>query len=130
MSAHHESPAVALAQAHVEARSNHDFDAARRSPAPGVQVTSTTTQPIMKDIRTTGIDDYMRGLIAFAQGVVPGSARVLASTTDGRNALLLVTVEGDLGGGRWSCLRPGCTGSTTTTRSRASRSSSTRLAVR
>ena len=100
MSAHHEPPAVAMARAHVEAWSNHDFDAARRGLAPGVQVTSTTTQPIMKDVRTTGIDDYMRGLIAFAQGVVPGSARVLASTGDERNALLLVTVEGDLGGGK------------------------------
>lgn len=100
MSAHHESPAVAMARAHVEAWSNHDFDAARRGLAPSVQVTSTTTQPIMKDVRLTGIDDYMRGLIAFAQGVVPGSARVLASTGDERNALLLLTVEGDLGGGK------------------------------
>jgi hypothetical protein len=100
MSAHHESPAVAIARAHVEAWSNHDFDAARRGLAPGVQVTSTTTQPIMKDVRTVGIDDYMRGLIAFAQGVVPGSARVLASTGDERNALLMLTVEVDLGGGK------------------------------
>jgi len=100
MSAHQESPAIAIARAHVAAWSNHDFDAARRGLAPGVQVTSTTTQPIMKDVRTTGIDDYMRGLIAFAQGVVPGSARVLASTGDERNALLMLTVEADLGGGK------------------------------
>ena len=100
MSAQHESPAVAIARAHVEAWSNHDFDAARRGLAPDVQVTSTTTQPIMKDVRTTGIDDYMSGLIAFAQGVVPGSARVIASTGDERNALLMVTVEADLGGGK------------------------------
>src|SRR5690349_10073299 len=50
MSAQHESPAVAIARAHVEAQSNHDFDAARRGLAPDVQVTSTTTQPIMKDV--------------------------------------------------------------------------------
>jgi hypothetical protein len=100
MSAQHESPAVAIARAHVEAWSNHDFDAARRGLAPDVQVTSTTTQPIMKDVRTTGIDDYMSGLIAFAQGVVPGSARVFASIGDERNALLMVTVEADLGGGK------------------------------
>jgi hypothetical protein len=100
MSAQHESPAVAIARAHVEAWSNHDFDAARRGLAPDVQVTATTTQPIMKDVRTTGIDDYMSGLIAFAQGVVPGSARVFASTGDERNALLMVTVEADLGGGK------------------------------
>jgi hypothetical protein len=100
MSAHHESPAVAIARAHVEAWSNHDFDAARRGLAPGVQVTSTTTQPIMKDVRLTGIDDYMQGLIAFAQGVVPGSARVIATTGDERNALLMLSVEADLGGGK------------------------------
>jgi len=100
MSAQQESPAVAIARAHVEAWSNHDFDAARRGLAPDVQVTSTTTQPIMKDVRTTGIDDYMSGLIAFAQGVVPGSAQVFASTGDERNALLMVTVEADLGGGK------------------------------
>jgi SnoaL-like domain len=100
MSAHQESPAAAIARAHVEAWSNHDFDAARRGLAPGVQVTSTTTQPIMKDVHLTGIDDYMQGLIAFAQGVVPGSARVLASTGDERNALLMLTVEADLGRGK------------------------------
>ncbi|MDR3034975.1 MAG: nuclear transport factor 2 family protein [Kitasatospora sp.] len=100
MSAHHESPAVAIARAHVEAWSNHDFEAARGSLATSVEVTSTTTQPIMKDVRLTGIDDYMEGLIAFAQGVVPGSARVLASTGDERNALLMLTVEADLGGGK------------------------------
>ena len=100
MSAHHESLAVAIARAHVEAWSNHDFDAARRGLASDVQVTSTTTQPIMKDVRTNGVDDYMRGLIAFAQGVLPGSARVLASTGDERNALLMVTVDGDLGAGK------------------------------
>jgi hypothetical protein len=47
-----------------------------------------------------GIDDYMRGLIQFAQAVVPGSARVIASVGDERNALLMLTVEADLGGGK------------------------------
>jgi hypothetical protein len=48
---------------------------------------------------TTGIDDYMRGLVAFAGAVVPGSARVLASVGDERNALLMLTVEADFGAG-------------------------------
>ena len=100
MSAQHESPAVAIARAHVEAWSNHDFDAARDSLAADVRVTSTTTQPIMKDVSTAGIDDYMTGLTQFARGVAPGSARVIASVGDERNALLMLTVEADLGAGK------------------------------
>jgi hypothetical protein len=88
-----ESPAVAIARAHVEAWSNHDFDAARSSLAADVTVTSTTTNPAIPDVKLTGIDDYMGGLIAFAQGVVPGSQRVIASVGDERNALLLLTVQ-------------------------------------
>ena len=45
-----------------------------------------------------GVDDYMRGLIEFAQAVVPGSQRVLASVGDERNALLMLTAEADFGG--------------------------------
>jgi hypothetical protein len=88
-----ESPAVAIARAHVEAWSNHDFDAARSSLAADVTVTSTTTNPAIPDVNLTGIDDYMGGLIAFAQGVVPGSQRVIASVGDERNALLMLTVK-------------------------------------
>jgi len=46
----------------------------------------------------TGADDYMVGLIQFAQAVVPGSLRVLAAAGDDRNALLMLTVEADFGG--------------------------------
>jgi len=37
------------------------------------------------------------GLIQFAQAVVPGSARIIASTGDDRNALIMLTVEADFG---------------------------------
>lgn len=93
-----ESPAVSIARAHVEAWSNHDFDAARSGLAADVKVIATTTQPIMPDTSLVGVDDYMRGLIQFAQGVVPGSARVITSVGDDRNALLTLVVEADLGG--------------------------------
>ena len=86
------SPAVAVARAHVEAWSNHDFNTARDSLAADVTVTSTTTQPIMKAVNLAGIDDYMIGLTQFAQGVVPGSAHIIASVGDERNALLLLTM--------------------------------------
>ena len=39
----------------------------------------------------------MHGLIEFGQAVVPGSARVLASTGDERNALVTVTVRAAFG---------------------------------
>jgi len=100
MSAQHESPAVAIARAHVEAWSNHDFDAARSSLAADVKVTATTTLPIMPATDLSGADDYMVGLIQFAQAVVPGSLRVIAGVGDERNALLMLSVEADLPVGR------------------------------
>jgi SnoaL-like domain len=99
MAIHQESPAVVVALAHVEAWSNHDFEAARSSLAADVKVTATTTQPFMKDTNLVGIDDYMRGLKEFAQAVVPGSLGVNASLGDERNALLIVTVQAALGPG-------------------------------
>jgi hypothetical protein len=94
-----DSPAVAIARAHAEAWSNHDWTKAREGLAADVHVTATTTQPTMPTTDLTGIEDYMHGLIEFAQAVVPGSQRVIASVGDERNALLMLTVEADFGGG-------------------------------
>src|SRR5262245_61479226 len=99
MSVRPDSTAVAVARAHVEAWSHHDFDKARGSLATDVHVTATTTQPIMAATDLTGIDDYMEGLIKFAQAVIPGSARVSASVGDEQNALLMVTLTAALGPG-------------------------------
>ena len=92
MSATQESPAVAIARAHVEAWSNHDFDTARSMLANDVNVTASTTDPALPQTDLTGADDYMEGLIAYAQPIVPGSVRILASTGDERNALLTLTM--------------------------------------
>jgi SnoaL-like domain len=100
MTARHEPPAVAIARAHVQAWSNHDFDTARNGLAPDIRVTATTTQPTPPATDLTGADDYMVGLTQFAQAVVPGSLRILASVGDQRNALLLLTVQVDLGAGK------------------------------
>jgi hypothetical protein len=94
-----DSPAVVVARAHVEAWSNHDFDTARKYLAPDVRVTATTTQPMPPATDLTGADDYMAGLTQFAQAVVPGSLRVIASVGDERNALLMLTVEANFGAG-------------------------------
>lgn len=45
----------------------------------------------------TGIDDYMHGLIQFAQAIEPGSARVLGSCGDEQNSLILLTVRAAFG---------------------------------
>jgi len=100
MASQQDSPAAAVAIAHIEAWSNHDFDTARSLLAADVKVTATTTQPFMKDTNLTGVDDYMHGLVEFAQAVVPGSAHIIASVGDERNALIMVTVEADFGGGK------------------------------
>jgi hypothetical protein len=92
-----ESPAVAVARAHVEAWSNHDFDKARNFLAPDVHVTVTTTQPIMAPTDTTGADDYMDGLTKFAQIIESSTLRIIDSVGDERNALLLLTVQAALG---------------------------------
>jgi hypothetical protein len=94
-----ESPAISVALAHVEAWSNHDFDRARDALAAQVTVDATTTLPVMPPTHLTGVEAYMQGLVQFASAVVPGSARVTAATGDERNALLMLTVEADFGGG-------------------------------
>ena len=98
MSTHPEPAAVTIARAHVEAWSNHDFDTARKGLAPDVHVTASTTMTGPPPTDLIGVDDYMIGLTQFAQAVVPGSARILASVGDECNALILVTVEADFGG--------------------------------
>ncbi|HEX6554980.1 MAG TPA: hypothetical protein VF026_19590 [Ktedonobacteraceae bacterium] len=45
----------------------------------------------------TGIDDYMDGLIKFAQPIEPGSTRVIAGVGDERNSLILLTVRAAFG---------------------------------
>ena len=93
MPAQNESPAAAIARAHIEAWSNHDFDTARSMLADDVQVTATSTDPALPHTDLTGAGNYMDGLIAYAQPIVPGSLRILASTGDERNALLTLTVK-------------------------------------
>jgi SnoaL-like domain len=94
-----DSPAVAVARAHAEEWSNHQWDKARKRLAADVHVTATTTQPIMAPTDLTGADDYMEGLIKFADAVEPGSARVIASVGDERNSLILLTVRATFGPG-------------------------------
>ncbi|MBV8997925.1 MAG: nuclear transport factor 2 family protein [Solirubrobacterales bacterium] len=91
MSAQQEPTAVAIARAHVEAWSNHDYDAARTGLADGVHVVATTVDPMLPKVDLTGVEDYMRGLQEFAQAVVAGTTTVDVSYGDDTRALLQVT---------------------------------------
>ena len=73
---HQESPAISIALAHVEAWSNHDYDTARAALAPHVKVSVTSTIEGMPKTDTVGVDDYMTGLVMFADTVVSGSLRI------------------------------------------------------
>jgi hypothetical protein len=88
-----QATAITLATAHIEGWSNHDFDSARAGVADDVKVSVTSTNPTLPETRTSGIDDYMTGLIAFGQAVVPGSVRVLSAIGDERNALIMLTIR-------------------------------------
>ena len=85
------STAIAVARAHVEAWANHDYDKARESLAPDVHVTATSVDPGLPVTDLTGVDDYMEGLVQFAQGVLPGTTIVSKSVGDETRALLQLT---------------------------------------
>jgi hypothetical protein len=84
-----DSRAVAVARAHLEAWTNHDFDAVRGNLAEDVQFYSPAANLV-------GVDEYMdapRGLTQFAKQVVPGSLRIFAAIGDERNALIMYEVS-------------------------------------
>jgi len=93
------SPATKAARAHMEAWSTHDWETSQDALAPEVTVQVTTTGPFPPPVHTVGVADYMAGLHAFADAVVPGSLKELGSVGDDRNALVLMTVDADFGGG-------------------------------
>jgi hypothetical protein len=91
MSSQQESTAVGVARAHVDAWANHDYDKARASLAPDVQVSVTSVDPEAPEADLSGIEEYMQGLVEFGNAVVPGSTRVTTSIGDETRALLQVT---------------------------------------
>ena len=84
-----DSRAVAIAQAHLEAWTNHDLETARGNLAEDVTFHSPAGTLV-------GPGEYMdapRGLVQFAKQVVPGSLRVIAAMGDERNALIMYEVD-------------------------------------
>jgi SnoaL-like domain len=93
MSSKQEPTAVVVARSHVAAWGNHDYDAARAALAPDVHVVVTSVDPGAPPVDTTGVEDYMRGLVEFGQGVLPGTSRVNVAIGDDARALLQVTSQ-------------------------------------
>jgi hypothetical protein len=91
MSSQQDPTAVAVARAHVEAWGSHDYDSARASLAPDVHVVVTSVDPEAPRVDTTGIEEYMQGLVQFGQAVLPGTSRVNSAIGDDTRALLQVT---------------------------------------
>jgi hypothetical protein len=92
-----ETPAVAIARAHIEAWSHHDWEKTRELLAPDVHALVTGTQRDTAEF--TGIDTYMERKKKGAQLVEPGSAQVISALGDERNALILATMRIALGPG-------------------------------
>jgi SnoaL-like protein len=93
MSLSNDSAAIRTAVAHIDAWSNHDWDASRAGLASDVWVTAHNTDPSFPVTDLHGTDDYMKGLIEFAQAVVPGSPEILATTGDKKQALVTLNVR-------------------------------------
>lgn len=91
MSSQQESAAVAVARAHVDAWGGHDYNQARGTLAPEVHVVVTSVDPHTPSVDTTGIEDYMDGLVQFGQAVLPGTSRVISASGDDARAMLQVT---------------------------------------
>jgi hypothetical protein len=91
MSSNHEATAIEVAQAHVAAWAKHDYDTARTALAADVHVSVTSVDPEAPKVDTTGIEDYMQGLMQFGQAVLPGTTTVHSAVGDQTRALLQVT---------------------------------------
>jgi hypothetical protein len=94
-----DAPAVAIARAHIEAWSHHDWDKTRELLAPNVHAVVTTTTPMKATAELAGIDAYMEPKIKAAQLIEPGSVHEISAIGDESNALILVTFRIGLGPG-------------------------------
>jgi ketosteroid isomerase-like protein len=94
-----DSPAVAIALAHIDAWSRHDWDKTRELLAPDVHALVASTQPNFggSGSEFTGIDTYMTRKMKAAQLIEPGSVQVLSTVGDQTGALVTVTFRIRLG---------------------------------
>ena len=83
----HNSPAVKVALAHIEAWSHHDWDKTRAMLAPDVHALVTSTQREIGTSEFMGVDKYMELKTRAASLVEPGSVHVLGTVGDQNTAL-------------------------------------------
>jgi hypothetical protein len=88
-----ESLAVRVALAQIDVWDNKNYEKAREFLSRDVHVVAASTQPHLPYTDATGIDKYMEGLMKFGEVVVPKSAKVIESTGDKQNALVMVSVK-------------------------------------
>jgi hypothetical protein len=87
-----DSPAVAVALAHIDAWSRHDWDKTRELLAPDVHALVASTQPQFGGggSEFTGVDNYMALKTRAAQLIEPGSVQVVSTIGDHTGALVTV----------------------------------------
>ncbi len=91
MSSNQEATAVEVARAHVAAWGKHDYEVARAALAADVHVSVSSVDPEAPKVDTTGVQDYMQGLMQFGHAVLPGTTTVNSGVGDETRALLHVT---------------------------------------
>jgi hypothetical protein len=97
-----ESRAVAVALAHIEAWSRHDWDTTRALLALDVRALVASTQPQFGGgggSEFTGVDNYMARKKKGAELVEPGSVEVLSAIGDETGAVVTVTFRIRVGPG-------------------------------
>jgi len=91
------SPAVAVALAHIDAWSHHNWDKTRELLSPDVHALVASTDPKFGTAEFTGVDNYMPLKMKGASLVEPGSVEVLSAIGDETGALVSVTFRIALG---------------------------------
>ncbi len=95
-SGHPDSRAVAVARAHVEAFTNHEWETARSLLAEQVHFILLNAEPDRPNhFEGVGVEQFME--LLTQQPLIPGSAQFIASVGDERHALLLASVKADVG---------------------------------
>jgi hypothetical protein len=102
-----DSAAVHVALAHIEAWSKRDFEASRAGLTSDVWVTANTTDLNLPPVDSHGPDEYMPGLIRFAEAVVPGSHEIIATIGEDKQALVTLNVRARFGPDAPEMMLPG-----------------------
>ena len=93
-----EPRAVRVAREHVQAFTRRDYEKSAAMLAKDVQFTVMTTTPRMPALNG-GFVEFMNGIRAFGDAIVPGSVRVIDALGDENRALFVFSYEAPWGEG-------------------------------